>query len=142
MNPNDDRQNQNQPVMDVQRPSKPLFEAPGLPQEPIAPPPPKMTPPPTPNGKSRGSKKGLIAVIIIAVVITLLLVGAAAFVFLRSKKSGNTAQTTTSQSDQGDGKVDETDIDATTEQLDSSINSLNDSDDFNSDALSDKTIGL
>lgn len=96
------------------------------------------------NKQVKKKRRGLIFVIILAVIITIGLIGAAVYAFLQSRSNSaapvETSEVTTEAVD--DGRVDAADIDATTSEIDKSLNSLNDSEDFGSDALSDKTIGL
>lgn len=94
------------------------------------------------NRQANKKRRGLIFVIILAVLVTVGLIGAAGYAYWQSRNSTPAETVQPTQAPVDDGKVDATDIDATTSEIDGALNSLNDSEDFGSDDLSDKTIGL
>lgn len=144
-----------QPVAAQAPPSQPLFSAPPSAQAPLPPQPPlpgqdaqEVGAPnyeqqhTSLNKQVNKKRRSMIVVIILAVVVTLGLIGAAGYVYWQSRGDNAPAETVQPIESADDGRVDATDIDATTSEIDSALNSLNDSEDFGSDALSDKTIGL
>lgn len=88
------------------------------------------------------SGKGLI--VAIAVVLALVLAAIAVLVYMKastSTKSADKSSTDTSAKVETP-KVTATDIDTTTKDVDDTLNSLNDTQDFASDVISDKALGL
>jgi len=131
MNPNE------QPVMDIQ-PRKQMFEAPNLPPQT----PPEPTPlqePPVVGPKK--SKRGMVIVVIICVVLVLAAIGAAGYFYLSSKTT-TLPQTLDVSEPVDDGRVDVSDVDALSAEVDDAVKNLNDSADFGPNDLSDSTIGL
>lgn len=91
------------------------------------------------NKQVKKKRRGIILLITFTIVITLGLIGAAGYAYWRSMSSDNVeqpAQTTT------DTATDTTGVDATTAEIDETLNTLDDSADFNNDDLSDDGIGL
>ena len=94
------------------------------------------------NKQVSKKRKGLMFVIILAVLITLGLIGAAGYAYWQSRNKDTATETVQTAAPVDDGKVDATDIDPTTGEVDDALNSLNDSEDFGTDDLSDNGIGL
>ena len=91
----------------------------------------------------KGSGKGLIVAII--VVLALVLAAIAVLIFMKADsntKSANKSTNKTANESQTPAKVTSTDIDTTAKEVDDTVNALNENQDFNTDSLSDKTLGL
>jgi len=179
-------QPQAQPVMDIQRPQRPVdgvvqpggVTVPNITAEPSLTPPPQqfvpqqMTPQPpiepaapTPNiaadatevgapnyeqqhtalnKQIRSKRRGLMAVIIITIIVTIGLIGAAGYMYWQSRNKQNVPAVTepVNNCDSDDGRVDAAEVDAATQEIDDALNSLNDSEDFSTNDVSDDGIGL
>lgn len=87
-----------------------------------------------------------VAEILIAIVVALALAGLVVYVYSQSKNSQQTdknSKTTTSESAIiAKPQASTTDVDTTTQEVDQSLEQLNDSSDFSSSDLSDSSLGL
>lgn len=100
---------------------------------------------PKPEKHAKGSGKGLAVAII--VVLAIIFAAIAVLVFMKtnsntksaSKSSGKTSETADAQSTPA---VTSNDVDTAVKEVDDTLNTLNDSQDFSADGLSDKTLGL
>lgn len=156
-----------QPVMDIQRPSQVISPQADISASPTQPAPQQFVPnspepiQPTVDTQEIGApnynqqhvslnkqvnkkRRGLVVLIILVVVITLGLIAAAGYWYWQSQSDKSTPTETVQSTEPttDDGVVDETDIDATTDEVDDALNSLDDSADFGSSDLSDDGIGL
>lgn len=106
---------------------------------PYAEPPADSTPPHSATAPAQEPEhhKGPIGAVIAAVVIAVLLAGLTVFAYLQSKDS-KTASNKSAQTTKMSGK----DVDATSSQIDSSIQSASDATDFGATDLSDSALGL
>ncbi len=128
-------------------------------QQQFAPTQPQPDPMPNPNAQEVGApnyeqqhvalnkqvnkkRRGIIIVIALAVLITIGLIGAAGYAYWQSRSANQPEQTTSTETVTDDGRVDATDIDETVTEIDNSLNSINDSEDFGTNDLSDDGIGL
>jgi hypothetical protein len=97
------------------------------------------------NSAPKKSGKGII--IAIVVVLVLVLVAIAVLVYLKATTStkstgANTSQKVAEQITQPVEKITTTDVDGVTNDVDSTLSSLNDTQDFAADVISDKALGL
>lgn len=137
----------NGPVMDVQRPREnatppgnpaPL-EKPMAPADNIAGQAPLTAP--TPNSSQPKKKRtGLIVGVITGVLILVIGLGVGGFIWYKSTHKPAPAAAPTQT--QTDNRVDEAEIDATTAEIDKTMNTLNDSTDVTPSDVNDSTLGL
>ena len=97
------------------------------------------------NSAPKKSGKGIIIAIVI--VLVLVLVAIAVLVYLKATTStkstgANTSQKVAEQITQPVEKITTTDVDGVTNDVDSTLSSLNDTQDFAADVISDKALGL
>lgn len=96
--------------------------------------------------KMNKRKKGPIIAIVLAVIITLGLIGGAVYMYWRSssnKQSSSTSQSQTATTQTDTSKALETsDVDNTTSAIDKQLDALNNTTGFNTNDLTDSTLGL
>lgn len=80
--------------------------------------------------------------IILAILVALVLIGLAGYVYYRSQHKADAPVATQTTTTEHSGHVMPADITSTTDSIDKSLNTINDSEDFKSDDLSDATLGL
>ena len=129
------------PVMDVQPPRPaPEPEPAPAPATPAA----NQTPAASPlaiDSKQAPKKSGRpIGIIILAILVALGLAGAAAYMYLQSKDKPAANEHTEHQTTEEDASAET--VDEATKEIDDSLNSLDDDQDFNGSSLSDTDLGL
>lgn len=147
MNPQDNQPSQQpRPMMDVAPPRPaPTENLPANGGSEV--PPPDSTPNPQANPEPSKpakppKKKGVIIAIVAAVIVTLILISAAVYVYLRSQNSETTAPETTETNQVDDGRVGGDDVEQTIGEIDSALGSVNDSEDFGQNDLTNSQLGL